>query len=79
LRKIKEPVPRYRVGDWVSFLYGARRAVAQVVEDRGPIGVNGRRLYGVRLEVAPEYITTFEMPEDEMEPAVQDKEAKTTG
>jgi hypothetical protein len=50
-----------------------------VVEDRGPIGVNGRRLYGVRLEVAPEYITTFEMPEDEMEPAVQDKEAKTTG
>ena len=30
--------PRFRTGDWVSFLYGTRRLLVQVIEDRGPIG-----------------------------------------
>jgi hypothetical protein len=51
MRKPKEPKPRCRVGDWVSFLYGAGRAVALIIEDRGPIGVKGRRLYTVRVEL----------------------------
>jgi hypothetical protein len=61
--------PRFRVGDWVSFLYGPRRVRAEVVEDRGPLGVNRRRLYRVRLERDLGESITFEMPEDDLEAA----------
>src|SRR6516164_7194355 len=63
------PRPRFRVGDWVSFLYGAGRVWAQVVEDRGPLGVNRRRLYRIRLDWNPEEPITFEVPEDDLQPA----------
>jgi hypothetical protein len=61
--------PRFRTGDWVSFLYGTRRLLVQVIEDRGPIGVRGRRLYGVRLDNHLEEPATSEIPEDDLEPA----------
>ena len=64
--------PRFRLGDWVSFVYGARPVVAQVIEDRGRLGYKGRRLYGLRMdlenldEIEP---TRIEMPEEELKPA----------
>jgi hypothetical protein len=55
-------------------LYGPQRVQADIIEDRGPLGVKGRRLYGVRLEFGEP--SEFEMPEDELDPsAVPDKEA----
>jgi hypothetical protein len=69
LKPVKESPPRFRVGDWVSLLYGPKRRVAQVVEDRGPFGVNGRRLYGIRLEVGPDYVATPALPEELLDPA----------
>ena len=62
-------VPRFRPGDWVSFLVGFRRVLAQVVEDRGPVGMHGRRLYRLQLEQGEAGERTIEVPETDLEPA----------
>lgn len=60
--------PRFRVGDWVSFRYGSRQVRAQIIEDRGSIGVNRRRLYTVRAGDEANEVVTFEVPEDDLTP-----------
>jgi hypothetical protein len=62
-----QPPGKFRVGQAVRILHGFRGLIGEVVEDRGPIGVHGRRLYSVRLRVDPwdEHIT--ELPEESME------------
>jgi hypothetical protein len=61
--------PRFKVGDWVSFQYGPRQVWAQVIEDRGCLGVNRRRLYRIRVGEESEESRAFEMPEDDLRPA----------
>ena len=62
--------PRFEVGDWVTFPFGVRKAVAQVIEQRGPLGgVEQRHLYRIRLERESMEPDLFEMPEDLLEPA----------
>ncbi len=59
-----------RVGQRVSFRLGTSDVVATVIEDRGPIGINGRRL--VRVKLDPEFYGEehdFEMPVEELQPA----------
>jgi hypothetical protein len=63
-----KPRQRFKVGDWVSLDYGPRRVYSRVIEDRGPIGVNQRRLYRIRLFEGSEDID-FEMPADDLDPA----------
>jgi hypothetical protein len=64
------------VGDWVTFLYGSGNVFAQVIEDRGPLGVNRRRLYGVRLDRGAEEPDFIEIPEDDLRAAaLPDREA----
>jgi hypothetical protein len=58
---------RFRVGDWVSFEYGPRRITAQIVEDRGALGVQGRRLYRIRPMPSREDSHDFELAEEELE------------
>lgn len=60
---------RFKVGDWVTFPFGARNALAQVIEARGPIGVNGRHLYTIRLLRKDAEPDCFELPGDELEKA----------
>jgi len=67
MSRVKEIKPRFRVGDWVSFLFGTSRATAQIVEDRGPIGVNGRRLYEVKWVIGADAVWKFPMPEEDLE------------
>jgi hypothetical protein len=43
--------------------------LAQIVEDRGPLGVKGRRLYRVRLDPEQGETSSFEVPEEELEAA----------
>ncbi len=68
----KKSAPRFRVGDWVTVLYGPQRVLARVVEDRGRLGVNRRRLYRIHLrdffnwDGTP---TAAEVPEEELEAA----------
>ena len=67
---------RFKVGDWVSFDYGIRRITAQVVEDRGALGVQGRRLYRVRPMPSREDSHDFELAEEELEPATEPEEMR---
>ena len=69
--------PRFRVGDWVSFAYGLRRITAQIVEDRGALGVQGRRLYRVRPMPSREDSHDFELAEEELEPATEPDEVRS--
>jgi len=59
---------RFRVGDWASLFYGPRKIIAQVIEDRGPIGVGRRRLYRIR-PLGQDESMAFELPEEELEAA----------
>jgi hypothetical protein len=60
-------VPLFQLGDWVSFLVGSRRVLAQVIEDRGPLGTQGRRIYGLQLEQGDDGEGTIEMPEADLD------------
>jgi hypothetical protein len=76
----KRLAPLFRVGDWVSFQYGPRRVLGQVVEDRGRLGVRGRRLYRIRLDLDPGEKTDFEMREEDLESATgPDAQARGKG
>jgi hypothetical protein len=56
-----------KVGDEVSFMYGFRKARAEVVEDRGFVGAGGRRILRVKLiSRSPGEDRTFEIPQDEV-------------
>lgn len=68
-KRRREPTPKFKVGDWVSFLYGARPCVAQIIEDRGMLGAGGRRMYRVYLEQQWADPMELEVREDEMQPA----------
>ncbi len=49
----KAPRPLYKIGDIVSFRFGNGYVTGQIVEDRGCLGVGGRRLYGIRFDINP--------------------------
>ena len=65
----KKTPARFKVGDWVTFKFGVRHALAQVIEDRGPIGYKGRRLYRLQMELANDELDSFELPEVDLKPA----------
>jgi hypothetical protein len=63
----RKRAPRFRAGDSVTFLFGPQKVAGEIVEDRGPLGVYGRRLYRVRIKRPDEDETTFEIPEEDIE------------
>jgi hypothetical protein len=69
MSKDKKTTPRYRVGDWVTFRYGAMNPVARIVQDRGPIGHKGRRLYQIEWTPPESDPERFELPEENIAPA----------
>jgi hypothetical protein len=75
MNAVRTKRPKFRLGDWVTFQYGVRPVFAQIIEDRGPLGANRRRLYRIRIDWELNESTDFEMPEDEMEKAVPDTAA----
>jgi hypothetical protein len=62
----KESPPRFKIGDQVSFLFGMGHVTGKIVEDRGCLGIGGRRLYGIRFDINPGDSTYTEMPEEEL-------------
>jgi hypothetical protein len=58
--------PVFKKGDRVSFLFGAGTVTGEVVEDRGRLGIGGRRLYGIRFELNPGEEVYTEMPGEEL-------------
>ena len=63
----KKRSPRFRVGDPVKFLYGIDKVAGEILEDRGPLGDYGCRLYRVRINVGQEDESSFEIPEEDIE------------
>jgi hypothetical protein len=61
--KQKRPPDSFRVGDRIRFTYGVTPVEGVIVEDRGHIGVGGRRLWRIwfRLDEYNEYHA--ELPE----------------
>lgn len=68
-RRGRARTARLEVGDRVRFRLGARRFLGVIVEDRGPIGAGGRRLYVVRAQLDPISETVLELPADELQAA----------
>ncbi len=65
---VPEKTPgKFRVGDRVRILHGYRGLVGEIVEDRGRLGVRGRRLYGVKLRLDEWNEDTIEIPEESLE------------
>src|SRR5881275_1580406 len=68
-KRIPEPKPLFKVGDRVSFPFGSGEVGGVIVEDRGCLGIGGRRLYGIRFELNPGDFRYVELPEVEMAPS----------
>jgi hypothetical protein len=62
---VKRPPSRFKVGDIVEFLFGAQLILGQITENRGPIGVGGRRFYNIRIDEGEDG-TVFELPEEDL-------------
>ena len=58
---------KFRVGQKVRMKHGFNGVIGEVIEDRGPIGVHGRRLYSVKLRLDPWNEHTSEYPEESLE------------
>jgi hypothetical protein len=58
---------KFRVGDRVRIRHGFRGMIAEVVEDRGRIGVGGRRLCAVKMRLDEWNEQSTELPEDSLE------------
>jgi hypothetical protein len=58
---------KYRVGQAVRIKHGFRGMIGEIIEDRGPLGVHGRRLYTVKLRLDPWNEHIDQMPEDSIE------------
>ena len=57
--------PVFKVGDDVEFYFMSKPVQARIVEDRGPIGIGGSRLY--RVEAHTGSVTrTLELPSEEL-------------
>jgi hypothetical protein len=57
-----------RIGDRVKINFGGGIMFGRIKEDRGPLGVGGRRLYGILIDVAKDEIVPYvEMPAEEFE------------
>jgi hypothetical protein len=69
----------FRVGDRVEFDWGPRDVVEGVIiEDRGLLGVGGRRLYGITFRIDPGEEMVTELGEDQLRPAPPTESAGNT-
>ncbi|MHB1426941.1 MAG: hypothetical protein ACYC3I_27620 [Gemmataceae bacterium] len=59
--------PSFRIGDRVRVDMGRRKLTGVIVEDLGPLGVQGRRLFQVDFPMDPDDPMSMMLPEDEME------------
>ena len=58
--------PKFKVGDRILFPRAGREVEGIVVEDRGPLGVGGQRIYGLHFEFLPGETRYTERDEEEL-------------
>lgn len=54
------------VGDAVKVAFGGRQVMGTIIEDRGYIGVRGRRMVRVRISLGPDDEIAFDLPAEEL-------------
>jgi hypothetical protein len=59
----------FHEGDHALYRLGSEDVEVEVIEERGPIGMNGRRLVRVRMPVVASDPIEFELPEAELRPS----------
>ena len=67
--KKSQSEPRFQVGSQVVFRFGQERLKGFIVEDRGAIGVGGRRLYRIEAPFDDETPLVLELPREDLQPA----------
>lgn len=69
-RRVPPPLKpaRFKPGDRVRFHFVEGMIDGLIVEDRGEIGLGGRRLYGIHFVTNPPEVSYIEMPEEELNP-----------
>jgi hypothetical protein len=70
----KKAKPKFKVGDAVTLEWGFRRVPAVILEDRGQLGVGGRRIYRIEMPVDSSDPVQFEIPEVDLAPAEAETE-----
>jgi hypothetical protein len=60
---------QYRVGDRVKMDWGGHEIQGTIVEDRGNLGVGGRRILRVHFKFDEYDEETFEVPAGDLRPA----------
>ena len=63
------PPSKYHVGDRVRFHWGFTPVIGEIIEDRGKIGVGGRRLWHVRFHPDEYNEMIAVLGDEDMEPA----------
>lgn len=66
---LKQPKPRFRVGDWVTYVVGGSRHTCEVIQYVGPIGLNAVHFYRLREPIWYGDPQEFDFPETSLEPA----------
>jgi hypothetical protein len=61
--------PVFHVGDRALLHYGREDVEVEVIEERGPIGLHGRRLVRVRMPITASDPVEFEVAEAELKTA----------
>ena len=75
----KYPPAKYRVGDRVRLTgFAWQGGIFEIVEDRGNIGVGGRRTYSIKKTWADTDDQTVSFPEDDLEAAPENNPAGHT-
>ena len=69
MKSMRKKSTRFHVGDHVRYHVGDQTYKGTIVEDQGPIGVNGRHLFRVSVPADPYEPQIRFFPEDELEPA----------
>jgi hypothetical protein len=55
-----------KAGDAAILVIGGQPERVTILEDRGPLGVGGRRLYRIEVPVVAGESIAFEVPEDDL-------------
>lgn len=66
IAKKKASAGNFRVGDRVTFTFGDKRISGTIIEDRGRIGVKGRRLFAIRARLDHAAESIIEIPAEEL-------------
>ena len=67
--KLIKTKPRFKVGDWVFYPFVREKIRARILEDRGQLGHQGRRLYRIEIQLTDCEPDRFEAAEEDLTPA----------